>query len=92
LSNELERMWKEAVIAWFEGLSFSCLEGLRKTVKVAVPAEILIRAPPKHKSEVLPLASACLEPCIWCSAKARANKCYILIKYDDAIITSEFGT
>jgi hypothetical protein len=47
MNGELERMWKEAIMAYFKELSQYFPGGLKKITK------ILKQAPPKYKSEVL---------------------------------------
>jgi hypothetical protein len=65
MNDELEKIWRETVVAWLRNYDKICLEGLRKTtetVRIAgVAAEFKTKQPPtptittKYKSRALPL-------------------------------------
>jgi hypothetical protein len=62
VNNELERTWKEAVIAYFKILSCHFLEELIKIMKKfsqdsSCGGQDLNQAPPEYKSEALYLES-----------------------------------
>jgi hypothetical protein len=58
VNNELERVWKEVLMAWLDYCAVIFLEKLRKTTvnfsqDTWCPIWDLNEAPPEHKSEAL---------------------------------------
>ena len=50
LDNELERMWKEAFVVYFERCPGICVHELRKTMKVLCPGRVTNQTPSEYRS------------------------------------------